>query len=167
VGRRWAGGVLAALCVAAGALGTLAVGLLAPPHDGGIASGVAAAPARGSASAPEPLSPRPAGGASSAETFVSRSSGLAEAGEATASGCAPALAYLRAYAAPGFSFECPGYADGHQAMTKCVSQASPCSVQRLIVIADPCPDAYMNEASNSWALTGASDAPLDPYGSCA
>jgi hypothetical protein len=34
------------------------------------------------------------------------------------------------------------------------------------VIADPCPNAYMNEASNSWALMGGSDAPLDPYGSC-
>jgi hypothetical protein len=34
------------------------------------------------------------------------------------------------------------------------------------VIADPCPAAYMNEASNSWDLVGASDAPLDPYGYC-
>jgi hypothetical protein len=25
----------------------------------------------------------------------------------------------------------------------------------------------MNEASNSWALMGESDAPIDPYGSCA
>jgi hypothetical protein len=77
------------------------------------------------------------------------------------------LAYLQAYAAPGFSFECPGDADGHQAMTTCVTQTSACGLLRLIVIADPCPDAYMNEASNSWALIGASDAPLDPYGSCA
>jgi hypothetical protein len=38
---------------------------------------------------------------------------------------------------------------------------------RIIVIADPCPAAYMNEASNSWAMMGASDAPIDPYGSCA
>ncbi|HWF16823.1 MAG TPA: hypothetical protein VG244_11625 [Acidimicrobiales bacterium] len=98
---------------------------------------------------------------------MTQASGLPAAGEATASGCTPALAYLRAYAAPGFSFECPGNAEGHQAMTTCISQASPCGVRRLIVIADPCPDAYMNEASNSWALIGASDAPLDPYGSCA
>jgi hypothetical protein len=38
---------------------------------------------------------------------------------------------------------------------------------RIIVIADPCPNAYMNEASNSWVMTGASDAPIDPYGACA
>lgn len=88
------------------------------------------------------------------------------AGEATESGCSAALEYLNAYAAPGFAFECPGDAQGHQAMTTCVSGASACSVQRLIVIAEPCPAAYMNEASNSWALIGASDAPLDPYGYC-
>jgi hypothetical protein len=41
-------------------------------------------------------------------------------------------------------------------MTTCVSGASACSIQRLIVIADPCPAAYMNEASNSWDLIGAS-----------
>ncbi len=93
--------------------------------------------------------------------------GLPAAGEATTPGCVAALAYLHAYAAPGFSFECPGYANGHQAMTACISAASSCGQLRLIVIADPCPNAYMNEASNSWALTGASDAPIDPYGSCA
>jgi hypothetical protein len=161
--RRRVGGVLAAFCVAAGAWGTLAIALLAPPDDGVASSGVTGAAHRTRASAQSP--PRPVG-AAPAETFVPHPSGLAEAGEATASGCAAALAYLHAYAAPGFSFECPGYAAGHQAMTMCVSQASPCGFQRLIVIADPCPDAYMNEASNSWALIGASDAPLDPYGSC-
>ena len=88
------------------------------------------------------------------------------AGEATEFGCSAALEYLNAYAAPGFALECPGDAQGHQAMTTCVSGASACSVQRLIVIAEPCPAAYMNEASNSWALIGASDAPLDPYGYC-
>ena len=34
------------------------------------------------------------------------------------------------------------------------------------MIADPCPAAYMNEASNSWLLTGQADVPLDPYGDC-
>ena len=161
--RRRVGGVLAALCVAAGASGTLAIGLLAPPDDGGaVSAGPGAHRTRAAAQ-----SPPPPVGVAPTETFVPRPSGLAEAGEATASGCTAALAYLRAYAAPGFSFVCPGYADGHQAMTTCISQASQCGVQRLIVIADPCPDAYMNEASNSWALIGASDAPLDPYGSCA
>jgi hypothetical protein len=101
------------------------------------------------------------------ESFVSQNTGLPVAGEATASGCSAALEYLNAYAAPGFTFECPGFAQGHQAMTTCVSATSPCSALRLIVIADPCPNAYMNEASNSWALIGASDAPLDPYGYCA
>jgi hypothetical protein len=101
------------------------------------------------------------------ESFVSQNTGLPVAGEATASGCSAALEYLNAYAAPGFAFECPGFAQGHQAMTTCVSLTSPCSALRLIVIADPCPNAYMNEASNSWALIGASDASLDPYGSCA
>lgn len=163
VRRRRIGGVLAAFCVATGASGLLAIGLLAPPDDGVGGSGGTGAPHRTRSSAQSP--PRRVG-AAAAETFVPHPKGLAEAGEATASGCAAALAYLQAYAAPGFSFQCPGYADGHQAMTTCVSQASACGFQRLIVIADPCPDAYMNEASNSWALIGASDAPLDPYGSC-
>jgi hypothetical protein len=58
---------------------------------------------------------------------------------------------------------CPGYAQGHQATT-CIG-ADPCSPgQRLIIIADPCPAAYMNEASNSWAvLVGGV---IDPFGSC-
>lgn len=101
------------------------------------------------------------------ETFVSQSSGPAVAGEATGYGCAAALNYLSTFAAPGFWLVCPGYARGHQAMTACQSGASLCSVLRIIVIADPCPAAYMNEASNSWALMGESDAPIDPYGSCA
>jgi hypothetical protein len=160
VRQRRIGGLVAACCVAAGASGALAFGLLAPPDQG-----VGGAPQlhrlRSAAhSSPLRISDAPA------ESFVTPPSGLPAAGEATASGCAPALAYLRAYAAPGFSFECPGYADGHQAMTACVAQASTCGLQRLIVIADPCPNAYMNEASNSWALIAASDGPLDPYGSC-
>jgi hypothetical protein len=163
--RRRTGGVLAAFCVAAGASGALAVALLAPTDDGGGGTAVSGAPQMHRMRAAAHSSP-PQVVDAPAETFVTPPSGLPAAGEATASGCAPALAYLRAYAAPGFSFDCPGYADGHQAMTACVSQASPCGLQRLIVIADPCPNAYMNEASNSWALIGASDAPLDPYGSC-
>jgi hypothetical protein len=86
-------------------------------------------------------------------------------GEASAYGCGPALAYLAAYAAPGFTFECPGPALGHQAMT-CISEPGICDNERLISIADPCAAAYMNEASNSWVLTGASSAPIDPYGAC-
>ncbi|HXW34200.1 MAG TPA: hypothetical protein VEJ87_06430 [Acidimicrobiales bacterium] len=87
-------------------------------------------------------------------------------GEATAYGCEAAIAYLTAYSAPGFSFECPGYADGHQAMT-CVDDQPSCAAgEKLIAIAVPCAAAYMNEASNSWVLTGSSDSPIDPYGYC-
>ena len=86
-------------------------------------------------------------------------------GQATADGCAAAIAYLSAYSAPGFTFECPGYALGHQAMT-CINEPGVCANENLIAIADACAVAYMNEASNSWVMTGASDAPIDPYGAC-
>lgn len=80
-------------------------------------------------------------------------------------GCAAALTYLQAHAAPGFTFECPGYAEGHQAMT-CVNIAGVCPGAKLIAISIPCAAAYMNESSNSWVLSGKSDAPIDPYGYC-
>jgi hypothetical protein len=79
-------------------------------------------------------------------------------------GCAAALAYLRANAAPGFTFACPGYAYGNQAMT-CVNHAPQCAGEKLIAIAVPCPAAYMNEAHNSWVLTGHGSG-IDPYGYC-
>jgi hypothetical protein len=85
--------------------------------------------------------------------------------EPTGYGCGDALAYLRLHAAPGFNFECPGYADGHQAMT-CIDISGLCPGTKLIAISTPCAAAYMNEASNSWVLTGQSDAPIDPYGYC-
>ena len=101
-------------------------------------------------------------------------------GRATAWGCAAALAYLRAYAAPEYGLVCPGYAEGAQALT-CFGE-SPCAPeQRLIVIADPCPAAYMNEAHNSWVLNATASggelpgmglAPpdgslaIDPWGYC-
>lgn len=94
-------------------------------------------------------------------------------GRATADGCAAALAYLRAYAAPGFSLSCPGDALGHEGMS-CYSEAPCAPGQRLIAIADPCPAAYMNEAHNSWVLVYEVDGTpppdgntsLDPYGEC-
>jgi hypothetical protein len=86
-------------------------------------------------------------------------------GSATTYGCAAALTYLAAYSAPGFTFQCPGSALGHEAMT-CIDEPGVCDNEHLIAIADPCPAAYMNEASNSWTLTGASSAPIDPYGAC-
>jgi hypothetical protein len=86
-------------------------------------------------------------------------------GQATASGCDAALTYLTAYAYPGFTFECPGDALGRQAMT-CDNEPGVCPNELLIAIADACPAAYMNEASNSWVLMGQSTAPIDPYGTC-
>jgi hypothetical protein len=102
-------------------------------------------------------------------------------GRATAWGCTAAVAYLRAYAAPEYTILCPGDAQGAQALT-CFA-LSPCGpTQHLIVIADPCPAAYMNEAHNSWVLNAraTSTAPMqglgwpppdgstaiDPWGSC-
>jgi hypothetical protein len=87
------------------------------------------------------------------------------AGQATAWGCAAADAYLAAYAYPGFTFECPGNALGREAMT-CTNDPGVCSGELLIAIAEPCPAAYMNEASNSWVLMGRSTAPIDPFGTC-
>jgi hypothetical protein len=82
--------------------------------------------------------------------------------EASGWGCAAALAYLAAHANPLFSYRCPGFAAGHQAMT-CVNVAGLCPGIDVIVIATPCPAAYENEAWNSNHIwTG----PFDPYGSC-
>jgi hypothetical protein len=91
-------------------------------------------------------------------------SALPAVGQATAWGCGAALTYLQAYAAKGFSLECPGYADGREAMT-CFNTSS-CPSSAVIAIADPCPQAYMNEASNSLVMTGAAHAAIDPYGAC-
>jgi len=99
-----------------------------------------------------------------AET-VSAPGALPPQGQASVWGCAAAEAYLSAYAYPGFAFECPGNALGHEAMT-CLNEAGVCAGAAVIYIADPCPAAYMNEASNSWVLEGKSSAPIDPYGQC-
>ena len=69
---------------------------------------------------------------------------------------------------PEFTFQCPGYADGYEAMT-CVNIAGLCSDEHLIAINDPCQAAYMNEAynSNSWSDSLAEfTRPIDPYGAC-
>jgi hypothetical protein len=87
-------------------------------------------------------------------------------GQATSWGCDAALSYIRAYAAPGFTLQCPAYAGGHQGMTCLNEPAYGCAGEAVIVIADPCPAAYMNEASNSMVATGRSAAPIDPYGPC-
>ena len=86
-------------------------------------------------------------------------------GGASSWGCSAALSYLQAYAAKGFALECPGYAEGQEAMT-CLRVAGVCPASAVIAIADPCPQAYMNEASNSYVITGVADSPIDPYGPC-
>jgi hypothetical protein len=100
-------------------------------------------------------------------------------GRATAWGCSAALAYLQTYAAPGFALDCPGYAEGHEAMT-CLhgtpQYPDACPNGPTIAISDACPQAYMNESANSWLLTGqlsteqqkfgASYDSIDPFGAC-
>jgi hypothetical protein len=100
-------------------------------------------------------------------------------GHATTWGCTAALAYLQAYAAPGFALDCPGYAEGHEAMT-CLhgtpQYPDACPSGPTIAIADACPQAYMNESANSWYMTGqlsteqqkfgVSYDSIDPFGAC-
>jgi hypothetical protein len=82
-----------------------------------------------------------------------------------ASSCPAAFVYLIVHSAPGFRYVCPGYALGHQAMT-CDDVDNVCPGFKEIVIADPCPAAYMNEAWNSLVLEGLAEGPFDPYGYC-
>ena len=124
----------------------------------------AAAPAPAPTPAPAPAPPVPAAPPA-----------LPAPGHATAWGCSAALAYLQAYAAPGFALDCPGYAEGHEAMT-CAHDPNACPNGPTIAISDACPQAYMNEAANSWNLTGqlpteqqkygVSYASIDPFGAC-
>ena len=100
-------------------------------------------------------------------------------GHATAWGCTATLAYLQAYAAPGFALNPPGYAEGHEAMT-CLhgtpQYPDACLNGPEIAISDACPQAYMNQSANSWLLTGqtateqakfgASYSSIDPFGAC-
>jgi len=123
------------------------------------------------AAAPPPP-PAPAPPAASAATVASAPapapsdpSVVPPVGQATAWGCGAALAYLQAYAAKSFTLECPGYAEGREAMT-CMNQAGVCPGTSVIAIADPCPQAYMNEASNSYVILGLADTPIDPFGAC-
>jgi hypothetical protein len=85
--------------------------------------------------------------------------------QAPAWGCDAALAYLRANADPAYTLECPGNAFGHEAMT-CAYRAGFCPGQMVIAITDPCPAAYMNEAANSWIVSGIRPGTIDPYGAC-
>ncbi len=77
-------------------------------------------------------------------------------------GCGAALSYLAAHANPGARFECPGWAEGHQAET-CWHNPPICGSSDFVIrIWVSCPAAYMNEAWNSNHLNG----PYDPYGHC-
>jgi hypothetical protein len=124
---------------------------------------VGQAPARAQHAAPAPpaaANPAPVKSAQPTQQVKQATKSSTPAGY----GCAAALAYLSAHAAPGFTFECPGYAMGRQAMT-CVNHAPECAGRKIIAIAVPCAAAYMNEAHNSWVLTGTGSG-IDPYGYC-
>jgi hypothetical protein len=80
-----------------------------------------------------------------------------------ATSCADALAYLATHQAPGFTDLCAdGSALGHLGVT-CVNEPGMCPGRRVVHIACPAPFVYMNEAHNSWVLTGERSG-VDPYG---
>lgn len=78
--------------------------------------------------------------------------------------CDDALRYLAAHQAPGFTDQCADHsAFGHYGLS-CSNVAGMCpDGAKIIHIACPAPFVYMNEAHNSWTLTGHSTG-LDPYG---
>lgn len=132
-----------------------------------------AAPAKAPAARPAPASPPaqpPARAAVAPQPAPSRvaatrvETGAIVAAAQSGWGCADALAWLATHSAPGYRFVCPGYAYGHQAMT--CNNTSLCPGERLIVIAEPCPAAYKNEAHNSWILSGLASGVIDPFGYC-
>ena len=121
----------------------------------------APAPAPKPASKPAPVPEKTA----VASALQTRSQTPAAPAVNTANTCGAALAYLEANSAPGFTFQCPGYALGHQAMT-CVNVSGVCPGEKLIVISTVCQASYMNEAHNSWVVTGMRSGSIDPYGYC-
>lgn len=137
------------------------------------ASGVSLLPTVEQLTPPPPPPPPPAPPAPPApaappahvvETTHPAASAPTAAAQPPGYGCAAALAYLAAHSAPGFRFECPGYALGHQAMT-CLNEPGICPGSGLIAINVPCAAAYMNEAHNSWVVLGEATG-IDPYGYC-
>ena len=115
--------------------------------------------------APSPPAPGPSPSTPAAPASAPLSApAVITAGSGTSGfGCAAALSYLSTHAAPGYQLVCPGYAQGHEGMT-CDNWPSICPGQKEIVISDPCPVSYMNEASNSLVFSHLSTAPIDPYG---
>ena len=116
---------------------------------------------------PTPATTRPPTPAATTPPATTATPATTTAPAATPSsyGCGPAVAYLSVHSAPGFVFECPGNALGHQAMT-CENVAGVCPGAKIIAIADPCAAAYMNEANNSWVISGLRKGTIDPYGYC-
>jgi hypothetical protein len=127
-------------------------------------AGVALARTAPPATAPaQPATPAPAAMTGNGPPPAPTPSG---SGGAPGYGCAAAIAWLTYHAAPGFSFVCPGNGLGGQAFT-CQNVPGVCpDNERLIVIADPCPAAYKNEAWNSWVVEGLVAGPYDPFGWC-
>lgn len=114
---------------------------------------------------PRPVVQKPAPTPTTAATVPAPPEASGSGHAAVGYGCRAAYAWLAGHAAPGFHFVCPGNALGHQAMT-CEDVAGVCPAEKVIVIAVPCPAAYMNEAHNSWILAGLARGALDPYGYC-
>ena len=125
----------------------------------------APAPTTTVAPAPKPSGQPIAESTAIASALQTRSTTPATANLAGPDSCSAALAYLEANSAPGFQFECPGYALGHQAMT-CINVSGVCPGVSLIVINRVCPASYMNEAHNSWVMSGLATGSIDPYGYC-
>ena len=85
---------------------------LRPPPPPAVLASTPVAP-----SAPAPPPPPPATATTTPPTAPPPPApALPAYGQATAWGCSAALAYLQAYAAPGFALHRPGYAEGHEAM---------------------------------------------------
>ncbi len=121
----------------------------------------ALAPTPTTAVAPQPTRPSPPVANATAPAHPSPPRALAAASNF---GCAAALAYLAVHQAPGFVDVCrPHAAVGHYGYT-CVNVAWLCRGVSVIAIACPAPVVYMNEASNSFVLSGRSRAPIDPFG---
>jgi hypothetical protein len=122
-------------------------------------------PATAAKAAPPSGGNTPRQGGSAAGGSMSGTSPVSQAYAQTTQagwGCQAALQYLSQHANPEFKLVCPGYAMGHQAMT-CYYLQGECPDSAEIVIADPCPAAYENEAWNSWHM---GSGPYDPYGWC-
>ncbi|HLI52776.1 MAG TPA: hypothetical protein VKU88_00480 [Acidimicrobiales bacterium] len=163
-----AAGAVASVTLPAAALPAIGTGRVLPASAlRALLGSTPALPARSALTRTAPPS-RPAASAPSAMTGGGPPPAPTPSGNGGAPGygCAAAIEWLTYHAAPGFSFVCPGNGLGGQAFT-CQNVPGVCpNNERLIVIADPCPAAYKNEAWNSWVVEGLVDGPYDPFGWC-